>query len=533
MSEPTATERSSEDRKPSRSLLGSSLIVSAMTMMSRVLGLIRDMVFARFIGAEAGADAFFVAFKIPNFFRRLFAEGAFSQAFVPVLSEYRQKGVHQAVRELIDRISAVLGLSLAVLTGLAVAGAPAVTMLFAPGFIDEPEKFQLATEMIRITFPYLFLISMSGLAGAILNSYDRFAIPAVTPVLLNVVLISAAVWVSPNFDPPVMALAWGVLAAGVVQLLFQLPFLSRMHLLPSPKLDWRHEGVRRVLKLMVPALFGVSVSQINLLLDTVLASLLPTGSVSWLYYSERLSELPLGVFGVAIATVILPNLSRHHAQQSKEQFNKTLDWALKLVLLVSLPATVALVVLAEPILSTLFLYGKTQASDIAMSTLSMQAYAVGLSAFMLIKILAPGFYARQDLKTPVRIAVKAMVINMVLNLLFVAPLYFWFGIGHVGLALATAVSSALNAYLLYHHLRKDRIYDPLAGWGRWFFRFLLANTAMAAVLAAYVLYLPEWSSMITSARVGWLALVCGSGLLVYLLVLAIMGVRLKDLKPVK
>lgn len=515
---------------PSKSLLGSSLVVSAMTMLSRVLGLVRDVFFARFIGAEAGADAFFVAFKIPNFFRRLFAEGAFAQAFVPVLSEYRQAGVHSAVRELIDRVSAALGLSLLLLTGLAILGAPIVAMIFAPGFMSDPAKHTLTAELIRITFPYLFLISMSGLAGAVLNSYDRFAVPAVTPVLLNVVLITAAVWVSPQFDQPVFALAWGVLIAGVVQLLFQLPFLARLHLLPAPKLDLQHSGVRKVLVLMVPALFGVSVSQINLLLDTVLASLLPSGSVSWLYYSDRLAELPLGVFGVAIATVILPNLSRQHAGQSEERFNVTINWALRLIVLISLPATIALFILAEPILATLFYYGKTTAGDIAMSTLSLKAYAVGLTGMMLIKVLASGFYARQDMKTPVRIAIVAMAINMVLNITFVAPLYFWFDIGHVGLALATAVSSSLNAWLLFRGLLAQGALALVAGWSKWLLRLGVANSVMAAVLVWGVVLLPSWLEQPFDLRVGALFAVCLAGLFVYVVVLAALGVRPRDLK---
>ncbi len=398
-----------------RGLLGSSLVVGTMTMLSRVLGLTRDVVFARFIGAEAGADAFFVAFKIPNFLRRLFAEGAFAQAFVPVLSEYRSQGSIAAVKGLIDRVAGCLGLSLILITALAVIGAPVLTAVFAPGFVNDPVKYQLASDMIRITFPYLLLISLTGLSGAILNSYDRFAVPAFTPVLLNVSLISAAVIVSPYFEVPVMALAWGVFAAGVIQLLFQLPFLMRLGLMPTPKLDWQDAGVKRVLSLMAPAIFGVSVSQINLLLDTVLASFLPTGSVSWLYYSDRLAELPLGVFGIAVATVILPGLSRQHASDSPEKFSETLDWALRLILLIALPAAVALVILAEPILATLFQYGKTTVVDVNMSSLSLQAYAVGLVAFMLIKVLAPGYFARQDMKTPVRIGIIAMASNMVLN----------------------------------------------------------------------------------------------------------------------
>ncbi len=501
-----------------------------MTFLSRILGLIRDVIFARFIGAEAGADAFFVAFKIPNFLRRLFAEGAFAQAFVPVLSEYRSQGSMIAVKNLVDRVAGCLGLTLILVTTVAVLGAPVLTAVFAPGFISQPEKYQLASDMIRITFPYLLLISLTGFAGAILNSYDRFAVPAFTPVLLNVSLISAAIVASPHFETPVFALAWGVLAAGIFQLLFQLPFLLRLGLLPAPKIDWQDSGVKRILALMAPALFGVSVSQINLLLDTILASFLPTGSVSWLYYSDRLAELPLGVFGIAIATVILPGLSRQHASASLEKFSATLDWALRMILLVALPAAVALIVLAEPILMTLFQYGKTTSADIAMSAWSLRAYALGLVAFMLIKVLAPGYFARQDMKTPVKIGVIAMVTNMVLNLLFMYPLYVYWNMGHVGLALATSVSAFLNAGLLWSGLRKAGVYRAQLGWSSYGFKLLLSNAAMLGVIFTLLRYFEGWQQWIWSERAGALAVICVTGAVVYLVVLIITGLRLKDLR---
>ncbi len=502
-----------------------------MTMTSRVLGLARDVVFARFIGAEAGADAFFVAFKIPNFLRRLFAEGAFAQAFVPVLSEYRQQGSRAAVQELINRVAGCLGFSLLLVTLLAIVGAPVLTALFAPGFVSDTFKFGLASDMIRITFPYLLLISLTGFAGAILNSYDRFAVPAFTPVLLNVALISAAVLASPYFEQPVMALAWGVLAAGVVQLLFQIPFLWQLKLLPRPEVSWQDKGVRRVLVLMAPALFGVSVSQINLLLDTVLASLLPTGSVSWLYYSDRLAELPLGVFGIAVATVILPNLSRQHSGDDAKTFSATLDWALRMIFLIALPAALALVLLAEPILLTLFHYGKTTLVDIQMSTLSLRAYALGLLAFMLIKVLAPGFYARQDMKTPVKIGIIAMVSNMLLNILFVAPLYYFWQIGHVGLALATSASAFINAWLLYRGLRRAGAYQRLAGWGVFMGRIAVANGIMVAVLSLLLSLQQEWLVWPWWQRAGNLGLVCGLGLVAYAATLLACGLRLRHLRP--
>lgn len=521
---------SGTNSKKSAGLLRSSFIVSTMTMLSRVLGLARDVIFARVIGAEAGADAFYVAFKIPNFFRRLFAEGAFAQAFVPVLSEYRQNGSHAAVKDLLDRVAGCLGSVLLLVTVLAVVGAPVVTAIFAPGFMDHSEKFALATEMIRITFPYLMLISLTGFAGAILNSYDRFAVPAVTPVLLNLSLICAALFVAPHFEQPVFALAWGVLAAGIVQLLFQLPFLKQIELLPSAKIDWQDKGVKRILTLMVPALFGVSVSQINLLLDTVLASFLPTGSVSWLYYSDRLAELPLGVFGIAIATVILPSLSRQHAGAGAEEFNKTLNWALRMILLIALPSSLALIILAEPILFTLFQYGKTDAHTVLMSGFSLRAYAIGLTAFMLIKVLAPGFYARQDMKTPVRIGVIAMVANMLLNLAFVLPLYFYFNLGHVGLALATSVSAYLNAGLLFRGLKRQSVFSALPGWGRHWLRLTLSCGAMAAVLLLGLTQFNSWGEWLWWQRSGALSVLVVAGLSTYLVTLLACGFRPQDLR---
>ena len=513
-------------------LLRSSSVVGSMTMLSRVLGLLRDMVFARVIGADALADAFFVAFKIPNFFRRLFAEGAFAQAFVPVLGEYREKGTPAAVKALLDSVAGVLGSSLIVLTVLVVIASPLVTALFAFGFwLDYPDKFDAASTMLRITFPYLMLISLTGLAGAILNSYDRFAVPAFTPVLLNLTLITAALVAAPWFDAPVYALAWGVLVAGVVQLLFQLPFLAQIDRLPNPKVDWRDDGVRRVLRLMVPAIFGVSVSQINLLLDTVIASFLPTGSISWLYYSDRLSELPLGVFGIAIATVILPSLSRQHAARTTEVFSRTLDWALRMVLLVAIPAAVALMMLAEPILATLFYYGDVMTPrDIGMATLSLQAYAIGLIAFMLIKVLAPGYFARQDMKTPVRIGVIALVTNMVLNLAFALPLHHYFGIGHVGLALATSLAAMLNAGLLFRGLYRLGIYCPAPGWRRFLLTLLGANLLMAMALWGFTTYLDQWLLWSGWQRAGWMLLVCLSGMLVYILFLLVGGMRPSHLR---
>ena len=517
----------------SPSLLRSSAIVGVTTMLSRVLGLVRDVVFARYLGADAGADAFFVAFKIPNFLRRLFAEGAFAQAFVPVLSELRQKNAGNALKLFVDQIAGCLGLSLLLVTVVCVIAAPLLAIVFAPGFyFDNPEKLALTGNLIRITFPYLLCISLAGFLGSILNSYDRFAVPAITPVILNVVLIIAAAVVAPMMDKPALALAYGVLIAGILQFAFQLPFVARLGLLPKPKPSWRDPNVKRVLLLMAPAIFGVSVSQINLLLDTVLASFLPTGSVSWLYYSDRLTELPLGVFGVGIATVILPALSRQHVA-SAEHFSNTLNWALKCVLVIALPSTVALVILAKPILLALFQYGQTSLRDMTMASFSLMAYSLGLAAFMLIKVLASGYFARQDTKTPVRIGIIAMLANMGLNLLFVVPLHFIWQVGHAGLALATAASAFLNAGLLYRGLRRSSALVLEAGWPRFMASLLLASVAMGVSLWLLLLRLPDFALQTAAWRLSAILGLCVAGFAVYLVVLAALGVRPRHFRPVK
>lgn len=512
-------------RPKSSSLVRSGVIVSAMTMLSRVLGLARDVVFARFLGADANADAFFVAFKVPNFLRRLFAEGAFAQAFVPVLSELREKNTGAALNHFVNHVAGCLGVTLLAVTILCVIAAPLLATVFAPGFyFDNPEKLALTGNLIRITFPYLFCISLAGFLGAILNSFDRFAVPAVTPVLLNLVLIIAAVFAVPHMDEPAMALAYGVLVAGVIQFAFQLPFVARLGLLPKPKPVWHDPNVKKVLLLMAPAIFGVSVSQINLLLDTILASFLPSGSVSWLYYSDRLTELPLGVFGVGIATVILPTLSRQFTSSS-DAYSATLNWALRCVLVIALPATIALVVLAKPILLTLFQYGETTVRDVNMASFSLIAYSLGLSAFMLIKVLASGYFSRQDTKTPVKIGIIAMVANMGLNILFVLPLHFFWQIGHAGLALATGASAFLNAGLLYRGLRKDNVFVLEAGWLRFCALLIFSSVIMGSLLQVAVMQLPDFAIFTGWQRLTHTAGLCLLGLLIYCVILWLGGLR--------
>jgi putative peptidoglycan lipid II flippase len=497
-----------------------------MTLVSRVLGLLRDIVFARF-GIGAGMDAFFVAFKIPNFLRRLFAEGAFSQAFVPVLSEYKEQRTETDVRELVSRVAGTLAGILALVTVICVLASPVLVTIFAPGFLQDSDKFNLAADMLRWTFPYLLFISLVAFAAGILNTYGRFAAASFAPVWLNVVLIVAALFIAPQLEQPVLALAGGVFVAGIVQLLFLLPALKKIRLLPRPRWGLRDAGVRRIMKLMLPGIIGSSVAQINLLFDTLIASFLVTGSVSWLYYSDRLMEFPLGVFAIALSTVILPSLSRSHANQAGEEFSRTVDWGLRWVLLISLPAALGLVLLAEGMITTLFLHGDFSVLDVSMAGQSLMMYALGLPAFMMIKVLAPAFYSRKDTKTPVRIAVIAMVTNMVLNVLFVVPMVMMdIPAPHAGLALATSIAAYVNAGLLYRGLRKVRVYQPVKGWAVLTAQITAASFAMALLLLWGVEAPSAWAEWSGWGRAYNLALWIAAGTGIYLLVLRLVGVRM-------
>ncbi len=514
----------------SRSLAKSTTVVGGMTLTSRVMGFLRDIVFARFFGAGAGMDVFVVAFQIPNFLRRLFGEGAFSQAFVPVLSEYESQRSHEEVRGLADRVAGTLGLILLVITIVGMLASPLLILLFAPGFSDEPDKFAMATGMLRLTFPYLLFICLVAFAGGILNTYGRFAVPAFTPVLLNLVLIGAVFYLAPYFDEPVYGLAAGVFIAGIVQLAFQVPFLRRVGVLPRPRWGWNHEGVRRIIRLMLPAILGSSVAQINLIVDRIIASFLVTGSISWLYYSDRLLEFPLGVFAIALATVILPGLSRHHSGKSAEAFSATLDWALKLALVIALPAAVGMFLLAGPMVATLFNYGAFQAEDVRMASYSVMAYALGLMAFTLVKVLAPGYFSRQDTRTPVRISVISMLTNIVLNVAIVLPMmHFGMTAPHAGLALATGLAAVLNASLLYRGLKKSGVYSPGAGWSWLSVRVGLANAVMAAVLWLLAGSLESWVVADWLERALRLTLCVGAGLAVYVGALWLSGLRPRHL----
>lgn len=493
--------------------------VGSNTMLSRIMGFVRDLVFAHTFGANAGTDAFFVAFKIPNFLRRLFAEGSFSVAFVPVLAEYKAKRSFDELKLFINHVAGTLGGILLLVTAIGVLGAPYLVMVFAPGFVGVEGKIELAGDMLRLTFPYLFFISLTAFAGSILNSHGRFGIPAFTPVLLNLSLIGCALWLSPQMDRPIVGLAWGVLLAGVVQFLFQLPFLRQLGLLPKFSFAPKDEGVRRIVRLMLPAIFGVSVTQINLLLDTLIASFLIDGSISWLYYSDRLMEFPLGILGVGLATVILPSLSRKHAEESQDGFSHTLNWALRWVLLLGVPCGVGLFLLAGPMIATLFQSDVFLPSDVAMAQRSLMAYSLGLIPFIMIKVLAPGFYARQDTKTPVRIAIIAMLTNMVFNIILVFPL------AHAGLALATTLAACINATLLFRGLRREEVFKLEAGWISLILRGLAASAAMGIMLYILGGNLDSWIGMQMWDRIWRLLLLILSGATIYFAALLLLGIR--------
>jgi putative peptidoglycan lipid II flippase len=530
---------SDDQQKPTpsaRRLLKSTSVVGGMTMLSRVLGLARDIVFARFFGAGIVMDAFFVAFKIPNIFRRFFAEGAFSQSFVPVFTEYDETQSRPEVQELVDRTAGTLGLILFVFTAVGVVAAPILVSVFGMGWLWSPvpgdaDKFALAVDMLRLTFPYLFFISMTAMAGGILNTYQRFAVPAFAPVLLNAVLILFATLVAPYYSRPGLALAAGVFGAGLVQLIFMLPFLLRLKVLPIPRWGPAHPGVRKIMRLMAPAIFGSSVAQINILFDTLIASFLVTGSISWLYYSDRLMEFPLGVFGIALATVILPNLSRHHASDSARDFSATLDWSMRLTMLIAVPATLGLFLLAGPLLTTIFFGGQFGKTDVDMATPSLMAYAFGLTGFIFVKVLAPGYFARQDTRTPVRIGIIALGANMALNIMIVVP---WVRAGwpapHTGLAVATALSAFLNAGLLGRGLYRRGVWRPQPGWRRFLLQVGVACAVMGMMLFYFVAPVGNWMEAGLWARCLWTVASVTGGALVYFAVLFAVGLRPDSLR---
>ncbi|MFJ3483605.1 murein biosynthesis integral membrane protein MurJ [Pseudomonas sp. NPDC090202] len=502
-------------------LLKSLAAVSSITMLSRVLGFVRDTIIARTFGAGMATDAFFIAFKLPNLLRRIFAEGAFSQAFVPILAEYKSQQGEEASRTFVAYVTGLLTLALALVTVLGIVFAPWVIWATAPGFADTPEKFQLTTDLLRVTFPYILLISLSSLAGAILNTWNRFSVPAFVPTLLNLAMIFFALFLVPYFHPPVMALGWAVLAGGLLQLLYQLPHLKKIGMLVLPRINLRDTGVWRVMKQMLPAMLGVSVSQISLIINTIFASFLVAGSVSWMYYADRLMELPSGVLGVALGTILLPILSKTYANKDRHEYSRILDWGLRLCFLLVLPCMLALGLLAEPLTVSLFQYGKFDAEDAAMTQRALVAYSVGLLGIIMIKVLAPGFYAQQNIRTPVKIAIFTLVVTQLLNLAFIGPLQ------HAGLALAISVGACINAGLLYVQLRRHDLFQPQPGWPVFLLKLLAAVGVMSAVLLGLMHFMPSWSDGQMTERFLRLGVLVAAGVVTYFGMLLLLGFRVR------
>jgi putative peptidoglycan lipid II flippase len=503
-------------------LLKALATVSSMTLLSRILGFVRDAVIARAFGAGLYTDAFFVAFRLPNLLRRLFAEGAFSQAFVPILGEYRNTRTQDETRALVDHVATLLALALIAVSALGVVAAPWIIYVTAPGFTASPDKFQVTVALLRITFPYILFISLTSLAGGILNTWSRFSVPAFTPTLLNIAFIAFALWLAPYFDPPVKALAWAVFAGGVLQLAFQLPFLTRIGMLPRFRLELRDPGVWRVLRLMGPAVFGVSIGQLSLLINTIFASFLVTGSVSWLYYADRLMEFPTGLLGVALGTILLPSLTKSFADKTTEEYSRLLDWGLRLTFVLALPCAAALALLAVPLISTLFHHGAFTWQDAMMTRQALAAYSIGLLGLILVKVLAPAFYARQNIRTPVKIAVITLVATQLMNLAFIWPLR------HAGLALAISLGACINASLLFYKLRQHGIFQPQPGWLGFLARIAAALLLMSAALWLAMGAERSWLLDPAWVRVARLAILVVLGAGVYLGSLWLLGFRLRD-----
>lgn len=465
-------------------LLRALLKVSGMTLISRVIGFLRDMIMARYFGAGFATDAFFVAFKLPNLLRRVFAEGAFSQAFVPVLAEYKNKRSMSDTRDFAASVAGMLSVVLVIFTLLGIIFAGTVITTTAPGFTHDPIKFALTTKLLRITFPYILFISLASMVGGVLNTWRMFSIPAITPTILNLTFLIFAIFLRHYFHPQILAMSWAVLVGGALQLLFQLPYLYKIGMPVWPKFDFKNSAVWRVVRLMVPAIFAMSIAQISLVINTIFASFLPSGSVSWMYYADRLMEFPTGVLGVALGTILLPTLSKHASNKDVTEFSKTLDWGIRLCLLLALPATVGLAIIAKPLTMTLFMYGRFNALDVLMTERALIAYSVGLMGLILVKVFGPGFYANQNIKTPVKVAIFVLICTQLMNLVFIGPFK------HAGLALSIGLGACINAGCLCYLLIKKGIYVPQSSWYGFIAKLLVAIIAMTIMLFLSMHYLP-------------------------------------------
>lgn len=505
-------------------LLKSLATISGLTLVSRILAFARDMLIARIFGAGMANDAYIIATRLPNLLRRLFAEGAFSQAFVPIFGEYKKKRGHEETQLLVDHVTTMLALILFAVTLIGIIAAPILVYIGAPGFVHDAAKFDLTTQMLRITSPYIFFISLVAVAAGILNTYNKFWVPAFAPILLNICLVGGALWLAPYFDQPIMGLAWAWFIAGFVQLAFQIPFLKKIGMLPRIRFNWKDEGMRRVIRQMGPAVFGVSIAQISLIINTVIASFFVVGSVSWLYYADRLMEFPSGVLGAALGTILLPSLSKCNAGNDSAEYSKLLDWGLRLTIMLAVPSALALGMISVPLLSTLFQRGAFTATDVLMTSHALIGYSVGLIGLILVKILAPGFYARQDIRTPVKIGIVTLIVTQLMNVLFIYGLH----LQHAGLALSIGLGACFNSAVLFYFLRKNDIYQPEPGWAMYFTKIGLSVAALGITLWIGMGSEQSWLTGSGWARIGRLTALVTGGVFVYFAVLAALGFRPRD-----
>lgn len=504
------------------SLLRSLASISSLTLLSRILGFVRDMLMARIFGAGMANEAFVIAYRLPNLLRRMFAEGAFSQAFVPIFSEYKSRRGHDETKLLVDHVTTLLAILLFVVTLIGIVAAPVLVYVTAPGFAAAPEKFNLTVDLLRITSPYIFFISLVAVAAGILNTFNKFWVSAFAPVLLNLCFIATMLWLLPYFERPILALAWAVFFGGAIQLIFQIPFLKKIGMLPRWRFSLKDQGVWRVLKQMGPAIFGVSISQISLVINTIFASFMVTGSVSWLFYADRLMEVPAGLLGVAISTILLTSLSRYHADKNTEEYSRVLDWGLRMTIMLTLPAALSLGLIAVPLLATFFQGGAFVAHDVLMTRNALVGYSIGLIGILLVKVLAPAFYAKQDIKTPVKIGIFTLLATQIMNLIFIPWLQ------HAGLALAIGLGSCLNSAILFYFLRKRGVFKPEPGWLKFTIKIFIALLALGLVLWFGMGGEKHWLSTHGWPRIvhlSWLVLL-GAG--VYFAVLGMLGFRIKD-----
>ncbi|WMY96952.1 MAG: murein biosynthesis integral membrane protein MurJ [Arsenophonus sp.] len=503
-------------------LLKTLAAISSMTMFSRMLGFIRDAIIARFFGVGVETDAFVISFRLPNLLRRIFAEGAFSQAFVPILAEYKNKKSDNETRTFISNIAGFLILVLAVITLIGMFSAPWIIYIVTPGFSEISNKFDLIFSLLKITFPYIFFISLVSLTGVVLNTWSCFTVPAFTPVFLNISMIIAVLFLAPYCTPPILALGWGILIGGILQLFYQLPFLQKIGMLVLPRISFTNKDMWRMIKLMGPLVISASISQISLIMNTMFASFLREGSVSWMYYADRLMELPNGVLGVGLGTILLPSLAKSVSIGDNKEYQRLINLGLKLCFLLALPCSIVLAILAHPLTVSLFQYGNFTSYDSRMTQYALIAYCSGLMGVIVVKVLAPGFYSKKDIKTPLKIAIITLILTQFMNFIFVDFLK------HVGLALSLALSSCFHALMLYSELRRKKLFSPLSGWRKFFFKLIIALIVMTFVLLLMLNFMPIWEQGNMVLRIIRLLSVIFITAISYFFTLFVLGFRLRD-----